>query len=53
MRKKWAEQSAVNFLKQRNVDFKGKFIIAKDGFTGLTSCSACDYLVNYCGYKVI
>lgn len=48
--RKWNESSAISFLTSRGADVRGKTIISKGGLKGLTSCSARDYLVNYCGY---
>lgn len=51
MSRKWTENSAVAFLLSRGISIKNKIIISEDGLRGLSSCSARDYLVNYCGYK--
>lgn len=53
MKRKWTELSARLYLERHNdnVEVKGKTIKAPGGFSGLTSCSALDYLVNYCGYR--
>lgn len=55
MKRKWTELSARLYLERLNdnVKVRGKTIKAPGGFSGLTSCSACDYLVNYCGYRRI
>lgn len=55
MKRKWTEQLARLFLVNHNdkVEIKGKRIKVPGGFSGLTSCSALDYLVNHCGYMSI
>ena len=54
MKRKWTEARAITFLSKNGVSFNtNKSFVAKDGFKGLTSCGARDYLVNHCGYKQI
>jgi len=52
--KNWTENTAMDFLSTRGIKFNtNKVLIALEGFKGLTSCSARDYLVNHCGYRQI
>lgn len=52
MKRTWNEQVAVRALGNK-VTIKGKIINANNGLQGLTACSACDFLVNHCGYKYL
>lgn len=51
----FTEQQALRLVNEaKGIEIKGKFIIRAsnfEGFKGLTTCSAYDYLVNHCGYK--
>ena len=49
--KKWTEVQARKILQSNGAMFKGKTILSKNGLNGLSTCSALDYLVNYCGYR--
>ena len=57
MSRKFTEAQAVKLVAETSdIRIEGKRII-KDrttfkGFKGLTTCSAYDYLVNHCGYRV-
>lgn len=52
MKRNWSENSAKLYLLKTKADIDGKLIKTQGGFDGLTACSAADYLVNYCGYRV-
>lgn len=50
-RRKISEARALEILnKESGVIIKGKTIIVKNGFSGLTKCAAYDFLKNHCGY---
>lgn len=52
-KRKWSEQSALKWLdRNSSVEIKSNVIQTREGgLRGLTSCSAYDYLKNYCNYK--
>jgi hypothetical protein len=52
MKRTWNEHSAKAYLLKTKADIENKLIKTQGGFDGLTACSAGDYLVNYCGYRV-
>ena len=52
MKRKWDERQAINYLKNNGVRSKGKILSVEGSLNGLTTCSALDYLRNYCGYTV-
>lgn len=49
--KKWTKNKAVQVVNLNGGVIDNKVIISVNGFRGLTTCSAYDFLVNYCGYK--
>jgi len=51
--KEWNEKAAIKYLESQGIAFNNKNIVVASGFTGLTSCSARDYLVNHCGYRQV
>ena len=54
MKRIWTESSAATFLSKNGINFNtNKLFTTQNGFNGLTSCSARDYLVNHCGYRQI
>lgn len=53
MKRSWNETTAVKFLKDESkTTVNGKIIgVGSEGVGGLTSCSAFDFLIGYCGYR--
>lgn len=53
MKRNWNETKAISVLSKAGAEVSGKRIKIKDGVSGLSVCSAMDYLRNHCGYTVI
>jgi len=56
MKRKFTEVEALSLVSAtKGITINSSKRIVKDcsfqGFKGLTTCSASDYLINYCGYK--
>jgi len=48
--KKLTESQAVSIVTSNGGEISGKRITARNGFRGLRTCAAFDFLVNHCKY---
>lgn len=48
--KKFTESQAMSIVSSNGGEISGKRIMARNGFKGLRTCVAFDFLVNYCGF---
>jgi len=47
---KLTESQAVSIVMSNGGEISGKRIMAKNGFKGLRTCAAFDFLINHCKY---